>query len=206
MKPHPLLCAHPGIEVGEFAMWRITRRAWSSLTKHSQKGSDGKNYADPKRPITTLSVHEYDWVCMMSDHPCECSQNVEFIKRAYGRVLIHGLGLGIVLRPLLEKRVVECVHVIEKSGPLIERVGAHYEHENLTIQHDDAVTWVPPAHERWDVVWTDIWHTSGAHNIIEAGKIAQNYAGRTKQHGFWFGPRSIWAEEGRIVTFAGEKL
>lgn len=60
---------------------------------------------------------------VMSDTPHEIRDHFGFILRAKGRVLIHGLGLGMCLAAVLKKDEVTSVTVIEKSPDVIKLVG-----------------------------------------------------------------------------------
>jgi len=60
---------------------------------------------------------------IMSDTPHEIRDHLGFILRAEGRVLIHGLGLGMCAAAGLKKEEVTHVTVIEKSPDVIKLVG-----------------------------------------------------------------------------------
>src|SRR5579862_4422685 len=64
---------------------------------------------------------------VMSNTPMELHTNEPIIRRAKGRVLINGLGLGMVLVAILKKREVKLVRVIEQSADVIKLVGPAFE-------------------------------------------------------------------------------
>lgn len=66
---------------------------------------------------------------MMSDTPMERRTNDEFIANAHGKVMIAGLGVGMILEaliPLCESGVVTSVVVYEKYQDVIDLVGHRY--------------------------------------------------------------------------------
>ena len=57
---------------------------------------------------------------MMSDTPMERNTNRDFIRKANGDVIIFGLGLGLVIIPLLKKENVKSILVVELYQDLID--------------------------------------------------------------------------------------
>jgi len=97
---------------------------------------------------------------IMSDTPAEIGDLRELFKRATGRVLIGGLGLGVAVNGVLQKPEVQHVLVIERSPDVIKLTGAHWRAkygDRLTIEQADILTWKPPKDAHWDCAWFDIW-------------------------------------------------
>lgn len=63
---------------------------------------------------------------VMSNTPMEIRTNRAFIHRAKGKVLINGLGLGMVLSAILEKPEIKSVTVVEASEDVIKLVGPSF--------------------------------------------------------------------------------
>ena len=102
---------------------------------------------------------------MMSDTQMERDSNKEVVERARGNVLIAGLGLGLVLKPILAKSSVETVLVIEKHKDVIALVApAFKDDEKLTIMREDIYTWEPPA-RHFDTIYFDIWPNISTDNL-----------------------------------------
>ena len=59
---------------------------------------------------------------MMSDTPMERRTNSGFVSHAHGRVLVAGLGIGLILEAILDKPEVETVTVIEKYQDVVDLV------------------------------------------------------------------------------------
>jgi hypothetical protein len=103
------------------------------------------------------------------------------------RVLINGLGLGMVLAAALTFDHVEHVDVVEIDERVIGLVGPHYAGPRVTIHHADAYeqakNW--PAGTRWDVAWHDIWPHLCVDNLTEMGRLHRSYGRRVDWQGSW---------------------
>lgn len=113
---------------------------------------------------------------MMSNTQFEYRTNRLFIEGAHGDVLVTGLGLGMILRPLLARPMVKTVTVIEKEVDVIALVLRSYrdlrQAKRLTVINADATTYTPPAGVIYDCAFHDIWDSWGDtetrrdHNLI----------------------------------------
>ena len=96
----------------------------------------------------------------MSDTPDEIGDHLGAIHEAEargGRVLVNGLGLGMVVKALLAMPNVTHVDVVEIDPDVIALVGPAYASDRCTIHLADAheIEW--PSDTRWTVAWHDIW-------------------------------------------------
>lgn len=130
----------------------------------------------------------------MSDTDAEAADHYDAarqIDRRGGRILIGGLGLGMILRAALLTPTVTHVDVVEIDEDVVALVGPHYqamaaEHgKTLTIHHADlyAIKW--PAGTRWDVAWFDIWPDLCTDNLDEMTKLRRSYGRRTDWQECW---------------------
>lgn len=125
-----------------------------------------------------------DWSCtrnyavMMSDTPAEMLDAYEFVTKAHHNVLVAGLGLGCVIKPLMANKRVEHVTVMEQSEELIKAVGPHYNRfgAKLRIIHTDAFTW--KADRKFQCAWFDIWLHMSGDNLPEMKKLKEKYKAR----------------------------
>lgn len=105
-----------------------------------------------------------------------------------GRVLINGLGLGMVAAAILMGNAVEKVTVIENSPDVIALVGptltARYGHR-LEIIEADAFEYKPPKGQRFSVVWHDIWNELCTDNLKDMGTLHRRYGNRCDWQGSW---------------------
>lgn len=123
---------------------------------------------------------------MMSDTQMEQFTNADALMMAKGRVLIAGLGLGMLLYPMLFKCAVESVTVIESNRDVIELVDPrlrcavpHRLARKLTIVHGDARTWRPEQdgrdRPRFDAIWLDIWGHCSTDDLDDMRVLRRRY-------------------------------
>lgn len=126
------------------------------------------------------------------------------------RVLIQGLGLGMVLAAALSYDHVTHVDVIEKDERVIKLVGPHYNKDpRVHLHHADAwdamESW--PRGTRWDVGWSDIWLDLCTDQIPEQDRMNRFYRRRCAWHQCWARDvlaqmrRRERAEERRLAEF-----
>lgn len=103
---------------------------------------------------------------MMSNTPDELGDHQDLMEGAYGRVLVHGLGLSCVVSGLLANPMVQHVDVVDLDEDVIKMVGPAYKDEDrVTIHHGNALTYEWPDDARWDFAWHDIWATINDDNL-----------------------------------------
>lgn len=133
----------------------------------------------------------------MSDTPDERRDHAEPFwqaQRRGGRVLIHGLGLGMVVGAALALPNVEHVDVVEIDPRVVEAIGPHYASDRCTIHLGDALTLDWPTGSRWNVVWHDIWPTISGDNLPTMHRLHRRFGRRSDWQGSW----ARWqAERGR---------
>ncbi len=115
---------------------------------------------------------------VMSDTSMERRTNVDVVERAHGHVLIAGLGIGMILRPILENPRVASVTVVEKYAEVIElnrRSGFDLNHHKLRIVNADIFEWKVPGPLRWHVIYFDIWNTIGRENRPEMDELHRRF-------------------------------
>lgn len=115
---------------------------------------------------------------MMSDTPMEHSTNLSFVMQARGNVFIAGLGLGMILAPLLRSPKVESILVLEKEADVIDLIGPVYLPANeakLKIVHGDVFTHKPEADWKFDSIYFDIWPDIMESNHTEIQRLKRKY-------------------------------
>lgn len=144
-------------------------------------------------PIAQLYV---DGQLMMSDGLHEKQTNEEFVRQARGDVLVVGLGIGMVLVPILRKPDVRTVTVLEKSRDVIDLVWPQLEKyvgpesSKLGIVLGDVFEY-PAPEEQFDVIYFDIWPTLSDTNYVEM-KALKNLYRPSLREGGWM---AAWCEE-----------
>lgn len=115
---------------------------------------------------------------MMSDTPMERTTNWEFVHHANGRVLIAGLGLGLIVHPVIKK--VDHITILEKSADVIALVAptlARYRRK-VEIIEADAFEWPLPPGAKWDTIYGDIWPGVTEDNLPEMARLSRRFARR----------------------------
>jgi hypothetical protein len=153
---------------------------------------------DPKRTRDTISPGKYaalyvGKVMMMSDTDMEWRTNQGVLGRATGDVLIAGLGLGMILPPLLAKREVASVTVVEKYPDVIALVAPTFKSRKLTVVEADIFTMPLRPGAAWDTIYFDIWPEITEANLSEMTRLKRRYARRLRRSnpGAWMG---CWRE------------
>jgi spermidine synthase len=126
--------------------------------------------------------------CMMSDLSYERSTCLEVLARAHGDVLIAGLGLGMILHPILEKPEVERVTVVEKFPDVIALISPTLPTTTkLAVVAGDIFEWTPPPGARYDVIWFDIWPDIDLARLAEMAELHRRFAPylRAENPGCW---------------------
>lgn len=118
---------------------------------------------------TRLLINGELW---MTDAEYELATNYDAVRSARGDVLIAGLGIGFILRPMLAKPEVSSVTVIERSADVIALVSPHFP--AVKVIEADAYAWEPPS-KAFDFIYFDIWP-----NVPNADDLADIKALKTR--------------------------
>lgn len=112
----------------------------------------------------------------------------QIVDRDARRVLINGLGLGMVVAAALAVPSVEHIDVVEKDPRVARLIGGHYQRTGrVTVHVADAYErtkrW--PSGTRWDVGWSDIWPEICEDNLPGMARLNRSYGRRCGWHGCW---------------------
>ena len=119
--------------------------------------------------VSFPAIYEGDvpWVSVC---PSEISSMAEGIKKAHGRVLVLGLGLGYYLCRIAAKETVSRITVVELDERIVKIVKEHLlpqfpGREKITVVHADALDYLKTVKDGdFDYCYADIWEgvTDGA--------------------------------------------
>lgn len=113
---------------------------------------------------------------MMSDLYYERETCVEVVERAHGNVLIAGLGIGMILHPILRKPDVRSLTVVEKYPEVVDLVAPTLPFDSrLSIVTADIFTWEPPPGAPYDVIWFDIWPDMEVSRLEEMERLHRRF-------------------------------
>lgn len=130
----------------------------------------------------------------MSDTTAERMDHLEparAIRSQGGRVLLGGLGLGMILRVALTTPTVEHVDVVELNADVIALVGPTYQRMadergiSLVIHEADLFAKRWPPHTRWNVAWFDVWSDVSTDVLPEMARLRRSYGRRTDWNDCW---------------------
>ena len=164
--------------------------AWS-IEHFTVTGKEFQNYLRGRYvPPGTYTRLKRGGVLVMSDTPDEMRDHLPIVNHATGSVLINGLGLGLVLKNILENSNmihITDVTVIEIDQDLIDLVGPYYGLVDHRVQIicADALTFKPPKGKRYNAVWHDIWDDICIDNLEEMKRLHRKYGRRTDWQGSW---------------------
>ena len=113
-----------------------------------------------KFPFLTLIKDEEIWMSLI---PHEIESMKKAIKDAYGNVLVFGLGLGYYPFMVSLKEEVNKITIVEYDQEIIDIFNKFIfplfkEKEKITIEKGDALTFLNNKENKFDFVFTDIYH------------------------------------------------
>lgn len=124
----------------------------------------------------------------MSDTRAEYLDAARFIgtaKALGGRVLVNGLGLGMVVGCLLECPDIEHIDVVEIDDDVINLVAPSFEDGRVTIHHADAYEMKWPRGTCWQSAWHDIWDNMCTDDLRGHARLNRKYGGRVEYQECW---------------------
>jgi hypothetical protein len=117
-----------------------------------------------------------DGELMMSDTDLEKWSNLEVVRQATGDVLIAGLGIGMILIPILAKENVRSVTVIEKYKDVIDVIVPSIPNaRKLDVVNADILEWGAPKGKKWDVIYFDIWPDICVDNLKQINLLHRRF-------------------------------
>jgi hypothetical protein len=155
----------------------------------------------PGEHTRLIESNKTESIILMSDTDMERRTNIDFLINANGNVLVAGLGLGMILVPVLQNVKTISIEVIEKSQDVINLVEqplraylASESNKKLSIIKADIFQWKLPKSKKWDCVYFDIWNDICTDNLGEITKLKRKFARRLNRENpdAWMG---AWQEE-----------
>lgn len=112
---------------------------------------------------------------MMSDTGMERKSNKTFINAANGRVLIAGLGIGLIVKNILYNPCVKEIVIIEKYQDVIDIVKPIFKSSIVNIICADIFNYEMPKTEKFDTIYFDIWPEISEDNLEEMKTLHSKY-------------------------------
>ena len=102
---------------------------------------------------------------IMTDTPMEIRSNMYFVAAAHGKVLIAGLGLGLILMSIQDKEDVESICVVEIHKEIIDLVTKQLPlNDKVKIIHADIFKFNLKKGTKFDIIYFDIWNDISGDN------------------------------------------
>lgn len=106
------------------------------------------------------------------------------------RILVNGLGLGLVVHGALSDKTVAHIDIVENNEEIIKLIGQFFEGDSrVIIHHADAYKIRWPLGTCWDIVWHDIWPEISDENLPGMKKLMRKY----KRKSLW---QECWQRQG----------
>lgn len=134
---------------------------------------------------------ERDGAIVMSDTPMERRTNRRILELAKGEVLIAGLGIGMILYPILQKPEVDRVTVVEIERDVTSMMyktvvqWAKDAGKGLRIINDD-IELFDHQEKKYDTIYFDIWDEISGDNWKQMKRLTKRFKYRRKPGG-WMG-------------------
>lgn len=149
--------------------------------------------------ISYTVLHSKKHGVMMSNTQLEYRTNKQFITEAHGDVLIGGLGIGMVIRPLAEKDDVTSITILEKDPDVIKLIAPHYaDVHKLNIVEADVFDFDvedlmhrAPKSGKFETIFMDIWPMISEENLEEMTTLRARYRRMLFKGGYI----ECWAEK-----------
>ena len=159
----------------EFGSARIRREKYTKGYYHNY-GLRGYEYFEVKKPIdiTCLEIKDEQgiWKTWMVDDCPHWWAMQKYAENSSGRVLVAGLGLGLVTWELLKNVDVSSITVIERNEDVIGLISPflHVEVEdnldNLQILNKDFYDFIHETEEKFDRIIVDLWVTGSKEETL----------------------------------------
>ncbi len=145
------------------------------------------NIGEHESAMATLGgerlMYPGDYMCLkvnkrfvMSDTPYERLTNKDLVTRAFGDVLIGGLGIGMILIPMISNPAVTSITVVECSQDVIDLVAPQLSlTDKVGIVCADINTWEPPQGKKYTIIYFDIWPAICSDNYEEMKALHRRY-------------------------------
>lgn len=128
------------------------------IQKFRIKSNDFRAMRDGIMPGTYIRL-THNGECVMSDTNMEKNTNREFCSKAYGDIIIGGLGIGMIIMAIQDKPEVKSITVIEKNQEVIDMVASQLDfNEKVNIICADVFEWKPERGVKYDMAYMDIWN------------------------------------------------
>lgn len=138
-------------------------------------------------------AEDADPVLWMSDTRAEIMEHSPFFNKMFWaehlvkdkRILVNGLGLGVVVHGALTYQGVAHIDVVEANPDVAALIGQYLPEDKVTVHVADAYDIQWPAGTRWHFAWHDIWPSITDENLPGMDRLRRKYRRSAGWQGFW---------------------
>jgi len=112
---------------------------------------------------------------VMSDTHPERISNSQFVTYANGKVLIAGLGIGLIIKNIINKECINEIIIIEKYQDVIDLVSPVFNNSKIKYICADIFDWKPTKNDKFDTIYFDIWSEINQDNLLEIRKLHNRF-------------------------------
>lgn len=176
------------IDEAAYAAFRVTDmrparvgRAWIERVHVTAENAAELPGRVREGPLTKLWIGAH---VATTDALGEFVEQYPAIEAARGDVMVHGLGLGAVVRAMLAKPEVRHVDIIEISADVLRLIAPYF------VGNPRVTIWLGDAYDGsaidgdWDLVYSDIW-VDGDDHTAEHEAMREEWRSRCVQHILW---------------------
>lgn len=135
---------------------------------------------------------------MMSSHEFEIVTNQKFLDNAKGDVLIFGLGLGLIVHPLLQDKSIKSITIVEIDDGLIDLVFPivieNDPYTKVNVINSDAFSFETDM--MFDTIYFDIWSVIDNRAFEEMSTLSHKFQKNLNQDG-WM---DSWSSEEQFLN------
>jgi spermidine synthase len=123
---------------------------------------------------------------MMSNHEFETLTNQKFLDNAKGDILIFGLGIGLIIFPLLTDNDIKSITIVEIDDGLIDEVFPIIIKNDLeskvSVILSNAFDF--ETDKMFDTIYFDIWSVIDQQSFLEMKKLSEKFTKNLKPGGW----------------------
>lgn len=123
---------------------------------------------------------------MMSNHEFEMLTNQKFLDNAKGDVLVFGLGIGLIIFPLLKDTEIKSITIVETDSGLIDEVFPiiiqNDTDAKVSVYMEDAFKF--ETDKMFDTIYFDIWSVIDQSAFSEMRLFSEKFKNNLKPNGW----------------------
>lgn len=164
--------------------WKVQKFEYEAGLAQLQHVRDGGRGSAPGTHYRLIRRNHdlkarYPWTLTMSDTDAEIMDFLQDLVTVRGRVLVAGLGMGLVVKAMLMSDDVHKIDVVEINKDLVDSpLGRYVARSDKRVKihlgdiYDFPRVQDPPERgTKYDWVWADVWDTYSPDNVEEAARI-----------------------------------